>query len=179
MLSWAGPACTIAKWCLLISVRSTSRATRPTSNSFEEATSSESGASMAFASDDCRKRRLSVLVTSAMPSSAARLYFCRSNGTFYPIVVVCAETTHDGKRSSTVSACGSPKQRPCNFPRGVYGAIVQMLTDLVARPAQRESKEQGCSTTLERGSGVEVRPTSDFVTRPEGPRVTAYGFKWC
>ena len=33
----------------------------------------ERGASMAFASGDCRKRRLSRLVTSAMPSCAARL----------------------------------------------------------------------------------------------------------
>ena len=33
----------------------------------------ERGASMAFASGDCGKRRLSVLVTSAMPSCAARL----------------------------------------------------------------------------------------------------------
>ena len=33
----------------------------------------ERGASLAFASGDCRKRRLSVLVTSAMPSCAARL----------------------------------------------------------------------------------------------------------
>ena len=73
MLSWADTACTIAKWCLLISVRGTSRVTRPTSNSFEEATCSERGASMAFAGGDCRKRRLSVLVTSAMPSGAARL----------------------------------------------------------------------------------------------------------
>ena len=31
---------------------------------------------------------------------------------------------------------------PCNLPRGVYGAIVEMLTDLVTRPAQREPKEQ-------------------------------------
>ena len=53
--------------------QNTSRATRPTSNSFEEATCSERGASMAFVSGDCRKRRLSVLVTSAMPSGAARL----------------------------------------------------------------------------------------------------------
>ena len=33
MLAWAGTACTLAKWCLLIAVGSTARATRPTSNS--------------------------------------------------------------------------------------------------------------------------------------------------
>ena len=83
------------------------------------------------------------------------LYFFRSNGKFYPSVVVCTATTDDGKRSSTVCAGGSLEQRPCNLPRGVYGAIGQMLTDLVTWPAQRESKEQGCSATPERGSGVE------------------------
>ena len=65
------------------------------------------------------------------------------------------------------------------FLRGVCGAIVEMLTDLVTRPAQRESKEQGCNTKLERRGGVEFRPTSDFVTRSEDPKVTTYGFKWC
>ena len=98
---------------------------------------------------------------------------------FYPSVVVCTATTDDGNRSFTVCACGSLEQRPRNLLRGVCGAIVEMLTDLVTRPAQRESKEQGCNTKLERRGGVEFRPTSDFVTRSEDPKVTAYDFKWC
>ena len=40
--------------------------------------------------------------------------------------------------------------------RGVCGAIVEMLTDLVTWPAQRESKEQGCNTKLERRGGIQM-----------------------
>ena len=69
------------------------------------------------------------------------LYLFRCNEKFYPSVVVCTATTDDGNRSSTVCACGSPKQGPCNLPRGVYGDIIEILTDLVTRPAQCEPKE--------------------------------------
>ena len=75
-------------------------------------------------------------------SSRVGLYLFQRNEKLYPSVAVCAATTDDGNRSSTVCACGSPKQGPCNLLRGVYGEIIEMLTDLVTRPAQCEPKEQ-------------------------------------
>ena len=56
---------------------------------------------MAFASGDCRKRRLSVLVTSAMPSGAARL---AETNRFPPSVrsrLKDVETEHGGALSVT------------------------------------------------------------------------------
>ena len=49
----------------------------------------------------------------------------------------------------------SLEQRPCNLTRGVYGWMIEILTDRVVHLVQRESKEQGCNTTLEVGGGVE------------------------
>ena len=43
---------------------------------------------------------------------------------------------------------------------GVYEWMIEMFTDLATHPAQCESKEQGCSTTLERGAGVDFWPQS-------------------
>ena len=46
------------------------------------------------------------------------LYLCRSNGKFYPSVVVCAATTDDGKQIfHSFSHAGTPKQGPCNFAK--------------------------------------------------------------
>ena len=87
---------------------------------------------------------------------------------FYPSVVVCAATTDDRNRSSTVCPCCSRKQRPCNLTTGVYVWIIETRTDRVTRPVQLELQEQGCNTKMEgRWCGVST----------EGPGVAAYGFK--
>ena len=66
----------------------------------------------------------------------------------------CEEMVHK------VHACCSPKRIPRNLMTGVYEWMIDFFIDLATHPAQWESKEQGCNTTLERGAGVEFWPKS-------------------
>ena len=54
-----------------------------------------------------------------------------------------------------VHACCSPKRMPRNLMTDVYEWMIEIFMDLAAHPAQCESKEQDCNTTLERGADVE------------------------
>ena len=81
------------------------------------------------------------------------------------IVVGAAITDECDEMVHKVHACCSTKQMLRNLMTGVFEFIIQIFPDLAAHPAQCESKEQGCNTTLERGADVAFSPKSHFVTR--------------
>ena len=60
------------------------------------------------------------------------------------------------------------KQGPYNLTTGVYRWMIEIRTNRVTHPVQRELKEQGCNTKLE-GRWYKVST--------ENPRIAAYGFK--
>ena len=92
-----------------------------------------------------------------------RLFFCvrrrcrhGSNRTSVDETIICAATTDDPNRSSTVCSCMLfTEAEAYNLTKCVYGWMIEILTDRVTHPVQREPKKQGCSTKLETGGGVE------------------------
>ena len=60
-----------------------------------------------------------------------------------------------GKDLPQFGACGSLKQGPCSLITSVKRWTIEILTDRLTHPVQRESKEQRCNTTRERRGGVE------------------------
>ena len=84
-------------------------------------------------------------------------------GKFYPSVVVCA-VTMETDPPQFAHACRSMKQRPCNLTTGVYVWISEIRTDRVTHPVERELKEQGCNTKLERRRCGVLTPIRRCVT---------------